>query len=172
MIIRPLTMSDHPAVFLLEKQNLTGPWTQTMVKGELTNQHSLGFLALAFNRPCGFILARLVADEGEIIRFGVASEQRRQGIGSSLLHALLDELLKRRAGQCFLEVRVGNIPALKLYDTMGFTRAGLRKGYYQHPDEDGLILKKDLSAGRPRPGAPDENNSRFGYQRQTPFTSC
>ncbi|MDH4319131.1 MAG: ribosomal protein S18-alanine N-acetyltransferase [Desulfobulbaceae bacterium] len=173
MITRPLTITDNPAVYLLEKQNLTGPWTETMVKGELTNQYSLGYIALTHDdHPCGFILARLVVGEGEIIRFAVASEQRRQGIGTSLLLALLDELFTRRAEQCFLEVRAGNTPALRLYNSIGFTRAGLRKGYYHHPEEDGLILKKDLSAGCPRPGAPDENNSRFGYQRQTPSTSC
>jgi len=64
----------------------------------------------------------------------------------------------RQAGMdaVFLEVRPSNPYAIALYQSVGFVQVGLRKGYYQAPDngrEDALVLKLDLTDGRvtPRP---------------------
>ena len=159
MIIRPIKPSDLQAVLLIEKQTMTNPWSEKMVNDELTNEHGLGYIATTDTGLSGFVFARLVADEGEIIRIAVSARNRRGGIGSSLIYTLLAELTSRQATGCYLEVRAGNIPAIALYGTAGFITTSRRRGYYNHPKEDAFILYKDLSVGHLRPGAADENNS-------------
>jgi ribosomal-protein-alanine N-acetyltransferase len=44
-----------------------------------------------------------------------------------------------------LEVRVSNIGAQKLYESVGFTSQGLRKGYYSDDGEDALIMALQLA---------------------------
>ena len=170
MILRPLEPADLQSVLFLENQGMSNPWSEKMIREELANAHSFGYGAPNENRLNGFVLARMVADEGEILRITVSSPQRRGGIGSSLLHAVLAELTARQAQTCFLEMRAGNTPAQALYTALGFTLIGCRKGYYAGSGEDALILQKDLSAGVLRPGAADENNSRFGHHRQATIT--
>ena len=42
--------------------------------------------------------------------------------------------------QATLEVRRSNLAALNLYEKLGFRATAIREGYYQNPEEDGLIL--------------------------------
>ena len=91
----------------------------------------------------GLALGRVAADEAELLTIGVLPAARRGGIGVRLLRELGTEALVRGAGCLFLEVAVGNTAALALYDSLGFTRAGLRRRYY--PDGgDALVLRQAL----------------------------
>jgi ribosomal protein S18 acetylase RimI-like enzyme len=85
----------------------------------------------------------------------VAPDLRRRGVARALLTMLL--LRARRAGMlhAFLEVRPSNAPAMALYESMGFQRIGLRRGYYQAQAgrEDAIVYRKSLDhlqAGGPR----------------------
>jgi len=54
------------------------------------------------------------------------------------------EQLKKQGSQCLtLEVRASNMPAIALYEKLGFTQIGRRKNYYRNPKEDALILRKE-----------------------------
>ena len=46
-----------------------------------------------------------------------------------------------------LEVRASNQAAIALYEKHGFHQAGLRKGYYQHPREDAIIMTREFGNG-------------------------
>ncbi len=82
----------------------------------------------------GFLVARgLGEDEYELLNLVVAAEKRRQGWGRRLLAEL-------PAGRIFLEVRESNQIAIGLYEDAGFQRTGRRRGYYQHPTEDGIVM--------------------------------
>lgn len=86
--------------------------------------------------PHGFLAYRQIApDEFEILNLAVAPESRRKGIARSLL---LDALTL--PGRWFLEVRASNFSARELYRSAGFQEAGIRKKYYQNPDEDAIVL--------------------------------
>ncbi len=95
----------------------------------------------------GFLVARWVADEAEILLLGVAPAWRRQGLASQLI----EDFLARAAGagvrRCHLEVASDNAAALALYRALGFARIGRRKGYYNHglgPPSDALLLCKTI----------------------------
>jgi ribosomal-protein-alanine N-acetyltransferase len=66
--------------------------------------------------------------------------RRRRGIGQALLEAGLAAVRSRGGREVFLEVRASNAAAQALYLGHGFRPAGRRRGYYQRPSEDALVL--------------------------------
>lgn len=88
----------------------------------------------------GFALLRCF-DDAELIRIAVDKSFRQQGVGRKLLDELITETEKRNIKDIFLEVRVGNVPAVSMYRAAGFTDAGVRKNYYSEPKEDALIMR-------------------------------
>ena len=92
------------------------------------------------NGAIGYALLRCF-DDAELIFIAVSDEHRGQGIGGRLLGRLISEAEIRKAGSIFLEVRAGNMPALKMYENAGFKAEGIRKGYYHDPKEDAVIMR-------------------------------
>jgi len=91
----------------------------------------------------GFILARIAADEAEILTIAVAPARRRAGSGHALLSAAIATAQRYGAASMFLEVSPVNDPAQGLYARLGFIRVGLRRRYY--PDGgDALVMRRDL----------------------------
>jgi ribosomal-protein-alanine N-acetyltransferase len=78
----------------------------------------------------GFLLYRQVAGEAEILTLCVAPSHRRAGFARQLVNALKACLLSNDVKALFLEVEETNRPALRLYETCGFTKIGMRKDYY------------------------------------------
>jgi ribosomal-protein-alanine N-acetyltransferase len=64
-----------------------------------------------------------------------------QGVGALLLTELLEEADRRRQRVVSLEVRADNTPAQRLYAAHGFTRSGVRRGYYPG-GVDALVLTR------------------------------
>ena len=105
-------------------------------------------------RLLGFVLARAVAGEGEILTIAVHPSARRRGIGRRLLADLHAKLRRAACTRLFLEVAADNAPALALYAAAGYARIGLRPAYYPResgPRADALILEKTLCTPRPAP---------------------
>ncbi len=89
----------------------------------------------------GFVLLRLVLDEGEIITIGVTAP--RQGIGRGLMLHALGDAARRGIRKIHLEVAQQNTPARALYAALCFVQTGRRKAYY--PDGgDALTLCLEL----------------------------
>ncbi len=97
-------------------------------------------------RPgAGFVLARVAADEAEILTLAVAPAARRQGIGGALLAEAMAGAVVRGAGAMFLEVSDRNAAARALYAAAGFLSVGRRKRYYGD-GADALVLRRELGA--------------------------
>ena len=88
----------------------------------------------------GFIVARRVASDLEVLNFAVAPAQRRCGVGAALLNAALAWGSTFAAEKAFLEVRVSNLAAIRFYERHGFEVTGRRPRYYTAPIEDALVL--------------------------------
>lgn len=98
--------------------------------------------------PAGFIIARIVADEAEILSVGVIEPFQRRGIGEMLILGLQRAAKGSGARNLFLEVASDNSAAQRLYSATGFARVGCRKSYYKRRDgtsADALTLAADLS---------------------------
>ena len=92
----------------------------------------------------GMILARVAADEVEVLTLAVAPAARRRGLGSRLLDAAMMLATSRGARVAFLEVSIGNVAARTLYARAGFTPTGRRPRYYAD-GTDALVLRRTLT---------------------------
>jgi ribosomal-protein-alanine N-acetyltransferase len=93
----------------------------------------------------GFLAARQVADEAEILNIAVHRDFRRKGIATALLLAALDKFRSSTVASVFLELRESNQPARALYERHGFVSSGIRKSYYRDPTEHALCMQKKLT---------------------------
>jgi ribosomal-protein-alanine N-acetyltransferase len=117
-------------------------WDERIIAGQLSQPGVFGLL----DKRGGMLLARLAADEAEVLTVAVVPERRQQGLGGGLLQAAAEEARARGAARLFLEVSTRNPAARGLYQQFGFTQVGRRKAYYAD-GSDALVLSKDLSAG-------------------------
>ncbi|WP_439599287.1 GNAT family N-acetyltransferase [Falsiroseomonas sp.] len=100
--------------------------------------------AFGLLRPgAGFVLARVAADEAEILTLAVHPAQRRAGLGGALLAEAMAGAVLRGATAMFLEVSERNAPARALYARSGFAEVGRRRRYYAD-GADALVLRRDL----------------------------
>ena len=81
-----------------------------------------------------------IVDEAHITTIAVKPDERRKHIAECLVVKLLDDCYNEFIKYITLEVRVSNVPAIKLYEKYGFKSLGKRKGYYQDNNEDALIM--------------------------------
>lgn len=93
-------------------------------------------------RVCGFLVARVIAGEAELLNMAVDAKDRRKGLGSKLLAEAAKEAAAQQAKRMYLEVRESNQAAISFYELHGFRRNGKRAGYYQNPTENALVMEK------------------------------
>jgi len=93
----------------------------------------------------GFAVASLLAPQAELETIAVAAASQRRGLGRQLFHALVAELVAAGAHELLLEVRSSNRPARAFYQSLGFIQTGLRRGYYQDPMEDAVLMRRPLA---------------------------
>jgi len=99
-----------------------------------------GWVAEEAGVVVGFVVARQIANDVEVLNLAVRPESRRRGIGTSLLGAALAWGRGFRAEKALLEVRASNLAALRFYERHGFEVRGRRPRYYTAPIEDALLL--------------------------------
>ena len=119
-------------------------WTMAQCAGLLPLPGVWLTLAREGEAVLGFALARLVADEAELLLLAVKTAGQGRGIGRILLEHFEDAAVARGATRLHLEVREGN-HALRLYEQGGFGLVGRRRDYYsgQKGDRyDALTLAK------------------------------
>ena len=127
----------------LERLCFTQPWSESAL-AILTRQNGVGMAALTDGgKLVGYCGMLTVLDEGQITNVAVHPEFRRTGIGSALLNRLFEEAKTLGVTQISLEVRESNVAAKELYLRHGFSVAGVRKRFYSHPTEDGLVMVRE-----------------------------
>lgn len=93
----------------------------------------------------GFLVARRIATEIEILNLAVRPDTRRRGIGHALMQFAFEWGKQFDAKSTFLEVRASNRDALQFYKRHGFEETGRRPLYYSNPVEDALVLTAPIS---------------------------
>lgn len=150
-VLTPLRRSDSEEIARLHAEDFSRPWSGAEFAALLAQETVFGFGAREARRQnaglAGFVLARLAADEAEILTIAVARSCRRYGLGRRLMEAVLRELHVQRAEALFLEVDETNAPAITLYRKLGFREVGRRPAYYQSAEKQktgALVMRRDL----------------------------
>lgn len=139
-----MTEADVAAIEALERACFSEPWSEKSLRESLANPRYRILTAKAEGRLIGYVSTFLVADEMNIANVAVDSEFRRQGVGKRLMDSAVILAKQNRMTTIYLEVRKSNEAAQELYRKVGFERGGVRKNFYDHPKEDGLIMRMDL----------------------------
>jgi ribosomal-protein-alanine N-acetyltransferase len=146
MIIDDLRPEDVPEVLSIEQASFTTPWSEILFMNEIFKPRSLPKVARVGEKIVGYICANQVLDEGHILNVTVHPGHRRQGIAEELVRHMVGLLAGNACRVIFLEVRISNEAALRMYERSGFRMIAVRKRYYTSPEEDAVIMVLHLSA--------------------------
>jgi [ribosomal protein S18]-alanine N-acetyltransferase len=144
MLLRMMDAGDIAAVAVLEK-DLFGPeaWSPELLAGELAVDPVSRYYLVAEEAGAvsGYGGLSQAGEQADVLTLAVAEGHWGRGIGGALLDGLLEEAARRGCTEVFLEVRVDNERAQRLYRRRGFTAIGVRRGYYQPSNTDALVMR-------------------------------
>lgn len=98
--------------------------------------------------PLGFVIARSILDEAEILSIGTMPDARRQGVASTLLEVTFSTALRAKCRVVHLEVGEDNPGAGALYREIGFRATGRRENYYRRANRSrvaAILMTYDLT---------------------------
>jgi [ribosomal protein S18]-alanine N-acetyltransferase len=156
--IVPMEEPDLEEVLTIEASSFSSPWTKEMFLNEFVRapiswcfvakpQAGQSNTAGHEEKVLGYICFWIIGDEMQIANIAVHPSWRRRGIGRDLLSYALNFGHSRGVRVVVLEVRFSNVGAQRLYRSLGFQVVGTRRGYYQLPPEDALVMARDLAKG-------------------------
>ena len=145
---RPLAAHDLPVVAALEARIHAAPWSERNFRDALAAGYSAR-VGVRGERIVAYGVLMLGPGEAQLLNLSVVPEARRHGLGRELLTQFTDVARQLGADQLFLEVRVGNVGAIALYEAAAFKAVARRVEYYP-PDrrggvrEDALVMRCEL----------------------------
>ena len=139
---REMLQNDVKMAAELEASLFPDPWSEEAFLQALKNSYTFYVVGYEENEivaQCGYYN---LGGEGEILNVAVLASRQRQGIAEQMLKYLMEHGRKNGVESFTLEVRAGNLPAIALYEKLGFVKQGMRPGFYQNPKEDAVIMNK------------------------------
>ena len=128
----PLTQEDGEILEQIHSTCFPDSWDRKTFTHLLGEKMTCGWLARSQGGiPIGFILARILMDEAEILTFAVCPSSQNLGVGRYLLTELRVFLRSVKCPKIYLEVATDNVKAIALYNSMGFRTVGSRPNYYR-----------------------------------------
>ena len=141
--IVPMTVENVHAAAEMLKVCFAAPWSESIYRRDLADPQSLALLCTEHGAVIGFIHCSYVLDELTLNTLAVAEDCRRKGIARKLWQTVR-ELVTGMCTVCYLEVRESNLPAITLYQSLGFAQNGYRARYYQQPEEAAVLMMAEL----------------------------
>ena len=138
----PLAAQHLDAVLLVEQQAYAHPW----LRANFLDSMAFGYqaqLLMAGDTLLGYFVAMKGVDEVHLLNITVAPKYQRQGWARVMLDAIAIWARGQGAQWLWLEVRLGNLRAIEVYQAHGYRRVGERKSYYpaaQGQREDALVM--------------------------------
>ncbi|MEN9374908.1 MAG: hypothetical protein RL710_65 [Pseudomonadota bacterium] len=141
-----LTPQRLDVVLATEQQAYAHPWSRSHFLDCLRSGYQIQLL-LAGETLLGYFVAMLGVEEAHLLNITVAPQHQRQGWAHVMLDALAIWAKGQGAQWLWLEVRVGNLRALQVYEAQGFRKVGERKNYYPAVDgqrEGAVVMSRPL----------------------------
>jgi len=139
-----MTESDIDRVTLLEQKLFTDPWPKAAFEQDTDFDLGGFILAEIDGTLCGYAGYMIAMGEAHLINIAVAAEFRGKSIAKILLNRILEIAINAECFSIFLDVRPSNEAAISLYRKYGFIDLYRRPNYYHSPDEDALVMVKNL----------------------------
>ena len=141
--IRPAQPADIPALVHVERDS-HNPWGAAQLKAELTLPHARLLAAEWDGEVAGLCDLHIVAGTAHINELCVAETMRRRGIARALVAEATRLAARAACDSVTLEVREQGAAARQLYEKLGFIAVGRRARFYQNPEDDALIMRKEI----------------------------
>ena len=120
------------------------PWSVSQLRDELTLSHSRLLVAERDGEIVGFCDMHIASDDAHINEISVLPQHRRLGVARALLEEAEALCIKEKCERLTLEVRSRNMPAIKLYESMGLSQCGVRRRFYSGPDDDAIVMLREF----------------------------
>ena len=127
----------------LERACFSEPWSRHALELLLTDE-AIGYACVENDSVIAYGGMLIGPFEGQITNVAVHPNHRRRGLGLAVVEALVREARERGLEQISLEVRTSNEAAIRLYERIGFSVAGVRRNFYRKPTEDACVMLLSL----------------------------
>jgi ribosomal-protein-alanine N-acetyltransferase len=153
--VRPFKPNDLEAVININRICLPENYTSYFFM-DLYKRYPATFIVAEQGQDIvGYILCRIerrfsnfalfkISKKGHVVSIAVLPKHQRKGIGTVLMKQAMQNMSLYDAKECFLEVRITNIPAVKMYKQLGLSITNTSHGYYAD-GEDAYTMAKKLS---------------------------
>ena len=142
--IRLMKKDDISDVANIEKQCFSVPWSEKSFEESLQQSYAVFFVAELQGEIVGYVGMYNMAGQCDITNVAVAGVHRRKGIGRKLLEAVEHYAVANQVSAIALEVRESNEAAVGLYELMQYKNVGIRKNFYEKPNENAIIMIREL----------------------------
>lgn len=145
LVYRAMCAEDLARVSEIERQVYSHPWTH----GNFADSLAAGYHCTVLE-VCGYLVGygvlAVAAGEAHLLNISIDAAWQGKGLGRSLLLHHIDRARELAARILLLEVRPSNAVARALYESIGFERIAVRRGYYPAAEgrEDALLLMLKL----------------------------
>jgi ribosomal-protein-alanine N-acetyltransferase len=152
--LRRCTAADIPAVILVNERTLPEHYSDVFYYDVLDGFPEGFFVAELEGKVVGYIMNRVefgfsnirgfsLTKKAHVVSVAVFQEHQRKGLGWALMEEGHNAMVAKGCKEVFLEVRVGNTPAVELYRKMGYSTAQRLYSYYRD-GEDAFLMSKAL----------------------------
>lgn len=136
MTLTDFELKHLDGVCKIEEECFAHPWSREDLAAQIENEQSRFSVAVDEDGTvAGYVGVQIICGEGYITNVAVLPSYRRKGIAKALMRRVMENEMDFLT----LEVRKSNAPAIKLYESLGFSKVGERKNFYSDPSEDALL---------------------------------
>ena len=139
-----MTTADMDEIMVIERSSYRFPWSLGFFLQELQVACARSILAEVDGKIIGYVLFWLLPGTIDIHNVATHVNYRRRGVARLLLSRVMGHAREQSVGRVTLEVRKSNLPAQKLYESIGFLISSVRKGYYSDDGEDALAMTLEI----------------------------
>ena len=139
--IRWMIRRDTPAVLNIEAASFENPWSEDELIRTLRHREVIGMVAELADEVVGVMIYELHKNRLHLIKFAVAPQARRQGIGSTMIEKLVSKLSHDRRNRIMLEVSESYLAALLFFKSQGFRAIKILRDYYEDTTEDAYLMQ-------------------------------
>ena len=146
-VFRQVTEAEAEILTKIHEQCFPRYWNRQAFTDFFTVEGTVAFLVEKEGEQVAMLVYRAAFEQADVLTLAVLPAWRKRGIAKILVKKMLENCKALGANKLFLEVEVGNDPAIKLYENAGFKHISRRKLYYQQLDgslTDALVMSRKL----------------------------